>query len=211
MRAAVIAAVVVICPALAHAGRGGAILIPPAEVDVGFGSTIGSAAALTGTSTEVLAGLHWASLYWKPTPIDVGVGYVGVRRGVLPGYAERETMPTPDDNTLRLDGVYVDLAYTLDGSKHWRTWLAGRAEWLDVRANGSAFASHGFALRIASELYAQAVGAKGDHCAGGVIAGTLALGIYVEASHRDLPPELGPDALTAGVSLRVPFILAAAH
>lgn len=210
MRAAVLVAMVVICPALAHAGHGGAILIPPAEVDVGFGSTLGGA-AITGTSAEVLAGMHWASLYWKPTPIDVGLGYVGVRRGMLPGFAERETMPSPDDNTLRLDGVYVDLAYTLESTQHWRTWLAGRAEWLDVRANSAAYASHGFALRVASELFAQTVAADGHGGGFGVIAGTLALGLYVEASHRDLPPELGPDAVTAGLSLRVPFILAAVN
>ncbi len=208
MRAAVLA-VIVLCSPLAHAGKGAAILVPPAEVDFGVGGTVGRDDAIVGASTEVLAGLHWASLYWKPTPIDVGVGYVGVSRDVLPGFAARETTPIAStDDKLHLDGLYVDLAYTLQSEQHWRTWLSARAEWLSVRANDTSFATHGFALRIASELFGQAVGADFHNRAGGVIAGTLALGLYVEASHRDLPPELGPDAVTAGVSLRLPFIFA---
>jgi hypothetical protein len=108
-----------------------------------------------------------------------------------------------------LDGVYFDLAYTLENQRHWRTWLAGRTEWLSARANNQAFTTHGFALRIATELFARTTVGMRDPGFVGMIAGTFAIGFYVEASHRDLPAELGPDAVTAGLSLRLPFMLAA--
>lgn len=39
-----------------------------------------------------------------------------------------------------------------------------------------------------------------------MIAGTIAVGLHVEASYRDLPGELGPAGLTAGLSLRLPLL-----
>lgn len=206
----VIAAVVVSSLARAHAGSAAAIAVPPVEVDTGIGSTIGRAAAVAGPTTELLAGLHWASLYWKPTPFDFGVGYVGVARDLVPpDYIARDTM-APADHRLRLDGMYIDVAYAIERHPHWRTWVAGRAEFLSASTPRDGFYSHGFALRIATEVYSSTVGAAGGGNAIGIVAGTFALGFYVEASHRDLPPELGPDAMTAGFSLRLPFILGAA-
>ena len=191
----------------AHAGSGYGFLIPPAEVDVGVGMPVGGE-AVVGSSTEILAGLQWASLYWKPTPVDLGVGYVGSFRQVLPGYAARGEMPAAGDNTLRLNGVYLDLAKTIQQHDHWRMWLAFRGELLSASVHQQSFSALGAAVRVSTEIYAQTVGATGDHDAFGAIAGTLALGFYVEASHRELAPELGPNAVTAGLSLRVPFLCA---
>jgi hypothetical protein len=208
MRIAVAAAL--LFASSAHAG-GVVVGVPPVEVDFGSGPTVGSAAAVAGPSTEILVGAHWASLAWKPTSIDVGIGYIGVGRDVVPGYEARTTDVTTNDNRLRMDGAYLDVAYTIERHTHWRTWLAGRAEYLHVRVNDTTYPAAGCALRIATELFAQGVGIDGGGGVAAMFAGTLALGIYVEASHRDVASELGPNALTAGLSLRVPFVLAAAR
>ena len=142
----------------------------------------------------------------KPTPIDIGLGYVGSTRDVLTGYSARALVPaTPLENTLRLDGGYLELAKTLHGStSHWRTWIAARGELLHGAVNDRAFSAIGAAIRLSSEIYLS--GAAGGHNA--VACGTLAVGVYVEASHRDIAPELGPDGVTSGISIRLPFILA---
>jgi len=200
---------VIVSTSVAHAGGFGGIVIPPAEVDYGVGPTVGGAPAVIGPSQELLAGVHWASLTWKPTDLDVGIGYVGVWRPVVPNYAVRSTVPIDQiDNRLHLDGAYFDLAYTLERHAHWRTWLAARVEYLSGHVNGQQSFGHGVALRIATEVYTHSVGVAKDNRAIAFYAGTFAVGFYVEASHRTLAPELGPDAMTAGVSMRVPFIAA---
>lgn len=203
----VLAAVVVIAAAsTAHAGSG-AIAVPPMEVDVGEGTQVG--AATVGPSTEILAGIHWASLYWHPTHYDVGIGYVGSYRQVLPGYAARSTSDGMVDNQLTLNGTYLSLGYRLDARKFCRTWLDARVEALRGSVNNQSFNALGEALRISSELYVS--GAVGSGGGGGFVAmaGTWALGVYVEAVHRALPPELGSTGVTAGMSFRIPFIIAA--
>jgi hypothetical protein len=205
MRALVLAGVI-FATTNAHAG-GGAIAIPPMELDVGAGSPVG--AAVAGPSTEVLAGIHWASLYWHPTKVDVGIGYVGSFRPVVPGYEARSTMDTNADNILRLDGGYVSLGYAIESHRYWRTWVDARIETLHGSVNQTSFNALGAAMRLSTEVFASgAVGGGGS--GGGVLcAGTWALGVYVEAVHRDLPAELGSNGLSAGLSMRIPFILAA--
>jgi hypothetical protein len=192
------------------AAKGGGILIPPAEVDVGVGTAVGGA-ALVGPSSDVLAGVHWASLAWKPTSFDVGVGFVGSYRAVLPRFAiERTTMPSPgsDDNRLSLAGAYLDLAYALENHAHWRTWMAARIETLHASVNGQSFNALGAAVRIATEVYVSGAAGGGGHDGFAVVAGALALGFYVEGVRRDLPSELGPVGVAAGVTMRVPFMAA---
>jgi hypothetical protein len=41
-----------------------------------------------------------------------------------------------------------------------------------------------------------------------VRSGSIAIGAYVEASRRDVPEQLGPDAMTLGFAVRVPFVAA---
>ena len=204
-----VAAAVLLAAANAHAG-GGAIAVPPMEVDVGASSPIG-AAALAGPSTEVLAGIHWASLYWHPTKVDIGIGYVGSFRPVAPGYAARTdgTGDTTIDNELRLEGGYLSLGYAIESHQYWRTWVDARIETLHGSVNQTSFAALGEAVRVSTEVFAAgAVGGGGG--GGGVLcAGTFALGVYVEAVHRDIPAELGPNGVSAGLSMRIPFILAA--
>jgi hypothetical protein len=114
------------------------------------------------------------------------------------------------EHELRLDGMYLELATALESHRHWRTWLAVRGELLAGHVEQRSFRALGAAVRIATELYSAQVGASGQHDAGALLAGTFAIGVYVEASHRELASELGPTAVAAGLSFRVPFLFAAA-
>jgi hypothetical protein len=204
----VLAAVVVLAATSTAHARGGAIFIPPAEVDVGLGSPVGAATA--GPSREILAGIHWASLYWHPTHFDIGLGYVGSFRNVLPGYTLRATSDV-DDNILSLDGMYLSLGYTLESQKYFRTWIDARIETLHGSLNKQSFNALGSALRLSTEIFVSGAVGAGDHGGFVAVAGTWALGVYVEGVHRDIAPELGPNDLSVGVSMRVPLILAAAN
>jgi hypothetical protein len=194
----------------AHASPALGIVVPPAEVDVGAGTLRGD--AVLGTSTEVLAGLHWASLFWKPTRFDVGVGYVGSFRAVVPALvlARSTTMADPD-NELRLHGVYADVAYAIENHEYWRTWLSARVESMRASVNEQSFGVLGAAVRLSTEVYVSGATAGGDRGVAGAVAGTLALGVYVEAVHRDLPAELGSNGVVAGITMRVPFIAGVAN
>lgn len=195
------------------AAKGGAIALPPAEVDVGATVPIGGGAAV-GTATDLLVGFHWASLAWHPTTFDIGVGYVGSFRALRPGYrgatAERTSGAGTIDERLRLNGMYLALGRTLINHPHYRAWIELRGELLHARTDSQSFSALGAAARIALEVYASGAKACGDHSGIMAVAGTIALGIYVEASHRDLALDLGPTGVTTGISVRIPFFLVAA-
>jgi hypothetical protein len=183
----------------------GVIVIPPAEVDIGAGSPVGEVAV--GASTEVRVGMHWASLYWKPTALDIGIGYVGSFRDVAPAYAERANVY--EDHSLALHGLYFTAAYAIETQRHVRTWLGARVEGMTGNYGGRSYDVIGTALRLAAELYSTGVGGAGDSDAVGFFAGTFALGVYVEGVRRfNLPAELGANSVGAGVSMRIPFIAA---
>ena len=193
------------------AARGGAIALPPAEVDVGATVPLGGGAAV-GPATDVLVGFHWASLSWHPTRYEIGAGYVGSFRALRPGYgpsAERSSVGTTDDR-LRLNGIYLTLGRTLISQPHFRTWIELRGELLHGRTDEQSFSALGGAARFALEVYTSGAKAAGDHSALVVVAGTIAVGVYIEASHRELALELGPTGVTTGISFRIPFFLAAA-
>jgi len=206
MRIAVVGLLMVVS-ASALAKPGG-IVILPAEVDVGAGVPLGDATA--GTSTEVRAGLHFASLYWKPTRFDVGVGYAGSFRDLAPAVltASARTMSTTEDPTLSLNGLYVTAAYAIENHAHWRTWLGGRVEALTGRADEDRLTTFGVAARLATEMYIASAAGGGNNNALAFFAGSFAIGVYVEATRRSLPAELGPVGVAAGLTVRVPFIAA---
>lgn len=184
----------------------GAIVIPPAEVDIGAGATVGD--VVVGASTEVRIGMHWASLYWKPTPLDIGIGYVGSYRDVLPSNALRGSDPTIN-NTFTLHGLYFNASYAIERHRHWRTWLGARVEGMSGSFEGRRYDVFGAALRLAAELYSASVGGASDHRVAAIFAGTFAVGIYVEGTRRfNLPAELGANGVGAGISMRIPFIAA---
>lgn len=199
-----LALLVVAITASRAAATPGAIIIPPAEVDVGLGTPVGD--VVVGAATEVRVGVHSASLYWRPTPIDIGIGYVGSFREVAPGYAARAL--TVEDRELALHGLYFNAAFAIESHRHWRTWFGARVEGMSGSFDGQRYDVFGGALRLAAELYSTGVGGTGDNCAAGFFAGAFALGVYVEGTARTLPAELGALGIGAGLTMRVPFIAA---
>jgi hypothetical protein len=200
-----LAVVVVAVTSSTAAASPGAIFIPPAEVDIGAGAPVGD--VVVGPSTEVRVGVHSASLYWKPTAVDIGIGYAGSYRDVAPSFAARSD--EYDNPTLKLHGLYFSASYAIEKHKHWRTWLGARVEGLSGSYGGHSYNVIGTALRIAAELYSAGVGGAGDSRAVGFFAGTFALGVYVEGTRRfNLPAELGPNGVGAGLTMRIPFIAA---
>lgn len=200
-----LALVVVAVTSHTAAASPGAIFIPPAEVDVGAASPIGP--GVVGSSTELRVGVHSASLYWKPTAIDIGIGYAGSYREVAPSFAARANEYA--NNTLTLHGLYFHASYAIESHRHWRTWLGARVEGMTGSFGGESYNVIGTALRLSAELYSAGVGGGGDSRAVGFFAGTFALGVYVEGIKRfNLPAELGANGLGAGLSMRIPFIAA---
>ena len=200
MRAAVLVLVLAAASSSAHASG---IIIPPMEVDLGETATFDG-----HTESQVLAGLHWASLSWKPTPIEIGIGYLGISRDLQPTVAARTTEPSSLDTSLRLDGGYLTLGKTIARGHHWRTWFLARGELLHGSTQSASFSAMGGALRIATELYGSGAGGGGGSGGGGVAVGTFAVGVYVEAAHRDVSTAYGPDGFSSGITVRIPFIIA---
>jgi hypothetical protein len=188
---AVFVVMVLVVAGTAHASGG---FIPPMEVDYGKVATFDG-----GRETEMLAGIHWGSLAWEPTSIEIGVGYIGITRDMPVEAIGRGV--TTDDNTFRLDGGYLTLGKTIGGGNHWRTWLLARGELLHASTGESVL---GEAMRITTELYG--AGAAGG--SGAAIVGAFAIGIYAEVAHRDVPDGFGPTGLSTGLTLRIPMMVA---
>jgi len=204
-----IAGVMALCSAAA--AKGGAMALPPMEVDVGATTPVEGGQAV-GPATDLLIGVHWASLFWHPTNYEVGFGYVGSYRPLKPGYrqlAERAVQPT-DEDRLMLHGGYMTLGRTLISQPHFRTWVELRGELMRGHTPDRSFSAIGGAVRFAAEMFSSGSGGASDHNSIVLFAGTFALGVYIEASHRDLASELGPTGVTTGVTVRIPFLFVAA-
>lgn len=197
MRVALTLVALITLASSAEAGRGGGFLIPPLEFDIGVGAPVGANVDRVAPSTEILAGVHWASLAWRPTRFDVGVGYVGSFRMI------DNAMKLSDDE-LRMHGGYLSLATRIASGSHWRTWFSARGELLRAYHAGREMSALGSSLRIATELFGSV--ATGGNKVG--IIGTAAIGIFVEATYRDVPGELGPFGVTSGISCRLPLVVA---
>jgi hypothetical protein len=212
MRIGVAAVIVLASTGIAHAGKPAAIVIPPVELEVGAASPVGPAAdAELGPATEFRVGMHWASLYWKPTKIDIGVGFVASYRDSYASMNSERTLTTgPDDHMLSLKGMYVTGAYAIENHRHWRTWLGARLEMLTGSNSGERVTTTGVAVRLATELYSSSVGGVSDRSAIAMFAGAWALGVYVEGLHRGIPGDVTEVDAAAGVTMRIPFILAVA-
>lgn len=211
MRALVVAALVTMStPALAGQ-KPAAILVPPIEAELGASTPMGEATP-AGNSTELHVGAHWASLAWTPTRFDVGIGYAGSYRA-LPS-ASNDALARTDQLAppqLDLHGLYFSLAYAIESHKHWRTWLGTRVETMTGDYQGRTLNVVGGSIRLGAELFAAGAGATSDRSVFALMAGAWAVGVYVEGTARTLPDELGPVGVGAGVSMRVPFLLAVAN
>lgn len=184
---------ILVTTSTAHAGQGA--FLPPLEVDIGIGAPVGPAVETVGPSTELLVGLHWASLYWKPTRFDVGVGYVG-------SFREVDQRGVRNDH-LEMHGGYFTLGTTLVDEKHWRTWFAARGELLRATDGARTLSATGMALRVSTEVFTHV---HDGHR--GAVVGTLGIGIYAEATYRSVPDRFGPHGFTTGVSIRLPLVVA---
>lgn len=211
-RVALVVAVLVTLGGTASAGSPGVIALPPLEVDIGHHIAVNGGEAVT-SSTEILVGVHWASLYWKPTSWDVGVGYVGSRRAIRPSFAgqtERRTGETSEDPVVAMDGTYLTLSRSVYARGSFRSWVELRGELLRVDDGARVYSSLGGAVRFAAEVFSAGIGGVSDRKAVALFAGTWAFGVFVEGGHRELVTALGPTGVMTGVTIRIPFLFAAA-
>ena len=194
------------------AAKGGAMLVPPMRVEAGtIFPIVGGDAVEPGT--ELLIGAHWSAITWRPTRFDIGIGYIGSKRPLvrgLRGSIERATQPRPIDDTFSMNGAYLSLGKTFVNQKNFRTWVEARGELLKSSIDARPFSVVGGAVRFAAEIFSSGVGGHSDHNSMAIFAGTVSVGVYLEASHRDIPLELGPTGLAGGISIRIPFLLAVA-
>lgn len=204
MRSLVVVAV--LASATPAAAKPGAIAIPPVAVDLGAGTALGTSPTALA-STELRVGFSWASLYWKPTPVDFTLGYIGSFRDLAGDGVSLRGDIVPQ-NTLTLNGVYAETSYAVESHRHWRTWLGARVETLVGDYESRTLTVVGGALRLGAELYSTGVHGGTGRNVVAVVAGAFAVGVYVEGTARTLPKELGPVGVGAGVSMRIPFIAA---
>lgn len=200
MRIAGIVAVVLITAGTAHAGGG---FVPPMRVDLG--------AAFSETEHDVggqvVAGIHWASLYPKKTYLDVGIGIVSASFGGPedPPAPTPNARPAPVRDPLSIIAGYVEVATRPSGNGWWRTWVGTRVEAGQAAKDGDAQGMVGVAVRGSAELW---IGGASSGGGGGMI-GVAALGVYAELSGRRLSDDDRNDlGASVGVSFRVPLIAA---
>ena len=105
---------------------------------------------------------------------------------------------------VALGGAYLEVAHTLASGSFWRTWAAGRGEYLGSTTFDESHAGFGGIGRISIELFTSGVGVEPR----GVFLGTYALGLYVEAGARDVSPALGMFHAGGGLTFRTPLVFA---
>lgn len=188
--------------------KGGGIAIPPMRVETGALFPVLGGEAVE-SAIEVMIGLHWGSLSWRPTSIDIGVGYIGsIRPLIHANRASRTTQREGADDTFSLNGGYLSLAHTIVRQKNFRTWVELRGELLKGTIDARTFSAIGGAVRCSAELFGSGAAAHIGNKSVAIFAGTVSFGVYLEASHRDIALELGPTGITGGFSIRLPFMLA---
>lgn len=187
---------VLLASAPAHAGGG---FLPPLEIELG-GVVLGDHGGGETAATQLLVGISWASLYPKPTPVDVSLG-------VITTYTPAPTSPTVARTTMEparpsadAVGGFLDLALKIDSRPHLRTWLGGRGELMGNDGVGVL----GAAMRMSVELWAPAV-LTGN---GGGIMGTVALSAWAELGVRERSDRSVSSFAGAGLGVRLPMVLA---
>jgi hypothetical protein len=104
-----------------------------------------------------------------------------------------------DDEVIRLHGGYVELSARVAHGSHWRTWVSTRGELSSVDGE----ASLGAAARVSTEVWGGVAAIDNN----GFAVGVFALGIWVEASTRELGDHALVTAASAGMSIRVPLLV----
>lgn len=179
----------------AAAGRGA--FIPPMEVELGHAVT-GARGGRQVEATQLLVGLSWASLYPKPTPVDVSVGVISMFRSSDETTATARVVGAEEDESAV--GGYIDVAVRGAAGKYWRTWIGARGELIDH----GRVSRVGGAARASIEVWAGT--AAGGHDA--LILGTVALSAWAETGLREQPFGGSASFVAAGLGMRLPLIVA---
>jgi hypothetical protein len=177
--------------------RPGPRFMMPLKVDIGASGANTSRGFASGIAAAV--GIHWASLSPQPTDTDVGIGVFGALLG-----APKDTTGMSTSNGVAYGGAYLEVGHTLARGSFWRTWAAGRGEYLGSTAFGNDHAGLGAAGRLSAELYASGAGIEPR----GVFLGTYAIGVYLEAGVRDVAADLGAVHVSGGLTFRTPLVFA---
>ena len=169
----------------------------PLKIDIGAAGANTARGFAPGIGAAV--GIHWASLSPKPTNTDVGIGVFGA---ILA--APEDTSVMDDKNGVAYGGAYLELGHTLAQGSFWRTWAAGRGEYLASSAFDSDHVGFGATGRLAAELYISGVGIEPR----GLFLGTYAIGVYIEAGARDMVQDVGAFHVNGGLTFRTPLVFA---
>lgn len=173
--------------------------MPPSRIDVAP-TTIHRGDGLESGS-HVAAGIHWASVNPLPNnPIDIGLGYAYDRYGSRDDHRvlHRGGVRAPDD----VHSIYLATERRIAGSKHQRTWVGGRGELGFASVGGRTRMGTGLVGRLGWEMFAGTGKRSRD------ILGVVAVGFFVEAGLKRLPGNQRGVTTTAGVSVRLPLIVA---
>jgi hypothetical protein len=192
---------------VARAGSGGAI--PPVKLDVG--AVAESSGGVARSGGEMMLGLNLATIYPRPMPFDLGIGWIDVgldpRRSETPvpvatPLAETGGVVAPGETIdhRSSNGWYIEGSALLAGGEHWRTWFSPRGEMFP----GGDRTEYGAILRVSGELWTG--GIYGERGLG--VCGVLALGAWAEAGVRQEPGGVTAHVAATGVSLRVPLVVA---
>lgn len=89
---------------------------------------------------------------------------------LLSAPATRDVMD--DDSGVAYGGAYLEVGHTLSRGSFWRTWAAGRGEYVGSTAFGEDHAGFGATGRLSAELYVSGVGITPR----GIFLGSYAIG-----------------------------------
>jgi hypothetical protein len=198
-----------VCVALAglatRAEAGGFFLaVPPLRADVGALAVSGDGVHV---GTQVVVGVHLASVWPRDIPVDVGVGLVSASVDDGSGTVSKATVHDEPEAPSFVGG-YLDLSSRMAGGPHWRTWAGVRGEALRGELDDEGRIAFGGVARVAAEIYVGGGGAASGGSGGAALIGVFALGVYADLSYRDLAGPLGGVGVSSGVTMRVPFIVA---
>lgn len=177
--------------------RPGPRYMMPLKIDLGAANANTSRGFAPGIGAAV--GIHWASLSPEPTNTDVGIGLFGAVLG-----APKDTAAMGTSDSVAYGGAYLEVGQTLSHGDFWRTWAAGRGEYLSSSAFGVDHVGFGATGRLSAELYVSGVGIEPR----GLFLGTYAIGVYVEAGARDTAPGLSKFHVGGGLTFRTPLVFA---
>ncbi len=178
-----------------HRRRPGPRFMMPLKIDIGAQGANTTKGFLPGI--EVRVGIHWASLSPKPTNFDVGLGVFGA---ALVG-PQTESMPDANNDVV-YGGAYLEVGQTLSRGNYWRTWAAGRGEYLGSNTFGEDHTGFGVAGRLSAELFLSGIGIEPR----GIFFGTYAIGVYAEAAGRGLGDDVSALQVSGGLTFRTPLV-----